>query len=91
MIVIQVLFWYSQKRCSSKALSYWDGLLFVAAFMSAGWIYFALVFVPPALLLVFLVSVGLSLYYDLAPRSETNAAYRFHQMVTFFHKNRMRQ
>lgn len=90
MFCIQVLFWYSQKRCSSEVLSYWNGLLFVAAFMSTGWVYFSMAFIFPALLLVFLASIGLSVYYDLFP-SKMNAAFRFHQMIHFFQKNRMRQ
>jgi hypothetical protein len=90
MAVIQALFLYSQKRCSSDKLSYWNGLLYVAAFMSTGWSYLSMVFVFPTLLIVFIASITLSIYYDLAP-SRVNAAFQFHRIVSFFYKNRMVQ
>ena len=88
--VIQALFWYADKRCSSENLSYWNGLLFVAAFMSTGWIYMSMLLIFPALLVAFLASVGLALYYDLT-FTPGKAAFKFHRLVHTFHQHRMRQ
>lgn len=90
VVAIQLLFLYSQWRCSSEKLSFWDGLLFVSASMSTGWMYFSMAFVFPALMAVFVASICLSAYCDLVPSSKT-AAYRFHKLIFLFYQNRMRQ
>jgi len=90
MIGIQILFWYVQRRCSSENLSYWDGLLYVAAFNETGWPYLSMVFVFPSLLLIFIASMSLSIYYEFVPPS-AKAAFQFHRMISFFYRNRMLQ
>jgi hypothetical protein len=90
MIGIQVLFWYAQVRCTSEKFRYWDGLLLVAAFMFTGWVYMSALVVFPALLVTILISVFLSLYYSVVPPSG-NAVLKFHKLIAFFHKHRMRQ
>ena len=84
------LFAYASARCSSKSLSYREGILFVTSSMMTGWSALSLVFVMPALLATFVVSVALSLYYDLAG-ARPKAAVAFHRWVAIFHRHRMRQ
>jgi hypothetical protein len=90
IIAIQLLFFYAQRRCSSQALSFWNGLMYVAAFMETGWPYLSIVFVYPSLLAVFILSIALSLYSDmtLAP---SRASIQYRRMVGFFYKYRMHQ
>ena len=89
-LLVGALLSYANFRCSSTQLTYREGVLFVATSMSTGWVYSSLLCVLPALLLAFVASVGLSLYYDLKLQP-SRAAYRFHQLVATFHRHRMRQ
>jgi len=81
---------YASTRCSSERLSYREGMLFVTSYMMTGWSALSLVFVMPALLATFLVSVALALFYDLSGR-RPKAALAFHRWVAIFYRHRMRQ
>jgi hypothetical protein len=88
--LIQIAFWYAQLRCSNQSLSYWNGLLVVAASMSTGWAQMSLIIVLPSLLVVFVASIVLTLYSEIrgAPQE---APLRFQRLLRWFYGNRMRQ
>lgn len=89
-LCIAALFVYASSRCSSERLSYREGMLFITSSMMTGWSTLSLVFVMPALLATFVVSVGLSFFYDIYG-SRPKAANSFHRWVAVFYRNRMRQ
>ena len=78
------------KRCSGPAISYWRGLLVVAASMTTGWFYLSFIVVFPALFITFLLSVAFALWSDLGAGPEVAAA-RFHKVVARSHRWRMRR
>jgi type III secretory pathway component EscS len=83
-------FAYANARCSGERLTYREGLLYVTSCVMAGSHYFSLIFVMPAILVTFLASVVISLYYDLTG-SRQKAAPTFYRWVAIFSRHRLRQ
>jgi hypothetical protein len=88
--VIAVLWGYAQRRCSSDRMRFSDGLLWVTASMMTGWLYLSFIFVLPVLLVVFLGSVLIALYGDIS-RVPGYSQAKWHRLVYYFYRNRMRQ
>ena len=84
------LLWHVQRRCSSERLSYWRGLVAIAAWMSTGWPILSILFALPVLLVVFLGSLVITLESDIS-RTPGRAAPRFQQLVARVYGFRMRQ
>jgi hypothetical protein len=59
------LYRYASNRCSDERLRYQDGLRWVAASLTTGWLYMSAVLVLPVLLVVFVESVMIALYGDI--------------------------
>jgi amino acid transporter len=81
---------YAQRRCSSDRMRFRDGLLWVTASMMTGWVYMSFFTVWPVLLVVFWGSVFFAIYEDLS-RSPGYSQARWHRLVSYFYRNRMRQ
>jgi hypothetical protein len=90
IVFIQALFWYVQYRCSSEALSYWEGLLVVTASMMTGWVYSSLIVALPVLAFTFAASFLFAVYAEVR-RVPGEAAERFHKLVSRLYRNRMVQ
>lgn len=81
---------YARKRCANERMGYWRGVLIVAGSMTAGWVYFSMVFVFPALLYLSIMSVLYALLGDLRGRPEL-APGSFQKLVLRFYEHRMHQ
>jgi hypothetical protein len=89
-VVIIALTFYAQRRCSSDRTRFRDGLLWVTASMMTGWVYMSFFTVWPVLLVVFWGSVFFAIYGDLN-RAPGYSQARWHRLVSYFYRNRMRQ
>jgi hypothetical protein len=90
IVLIQALFWYARLRCSNQSVSYWNGLLIVAASMSTGWAQMSFLIILPTLLAVFLASLLFAIYAEVR-RVPEEAATRFQGLLKWFYAHRMRQ
>ena len=88
--VIIVLAFYAHLRCSSDRMPFRDGLLWVTASMMTGWVYMSFFTVWPVMLLVFWASVFFAISGDLN-RVPGYSQARWHRLVSYFYRNRMRQ
>jgi hypothetical protein len=83
LVLVQLLLWHAQKRCSSAKLTYWHGVAVVAACIRTNWIYtdmlLALLILPLA------IAASTLLAFTRRP------AYRFQRLVHSFYRNRMEQ
>jgi amino acid transporter len=84
------LAFYAQRRCSSERMHFRDGLLWITASMMTGWVYMSFLTVWPALLVAFWGSVFFAIYGDLN-RAPGYSPARWHRLVSYFYRNRMRQ
>ncbi len=89
-VVVAFLWLYAQKRCSADRLRFGDGLLWTTRSMMTGWLWMSFFTVIPGLLVVFWGSVGIALYGDVT-RKPGFAHAKFHGLVSYFFRNRMRQ
>jgi hypothetical protein len=89
-MVIVALAFYAHRRCSSDRMPFRDGLLWVTASMMTGWVYMSFFTVWPVLLVVFCGSILFSIYGDVTRASGYSQA-RWHRLVSYFYRNRMRQ
>jgi hypothetical protein len=81
---------YAKRRCTSDHIRFNDGLLWVTASMSTGWLYFSFFFVLPVLFVVFFGAVLIALYGDVR-RAPARSPARYQRLVHYFYRNRMRQ
>jgi hypothetical protein len=89
-LVIIALVFYAQRRCSSDRMRFRDGMLWVTASMMTGWVYMSFFTVWPVLLVVFWGSVFFAIYGDLN-RAPGYSQARWHRLVSYLYRNRMRQ
>lgn len=87
--VIVGLWYYADRWCSSDRMRYSDGLLWVTSSMMMGWVYMSFIFVFPALLLAFTGSVLVAFSGNIR-RAPGYSQTRWHRIVHFFYRNRMR-
>jgi hypothetical protein len=90
LVLVTILFWYANWRCSSEKLRFHDGLLFVTRSMATGWMVQSFIVVPCALLVAFFGSVLIAGFGDIR-RSRTYAPTTWARFVNFFYQNRMRR
>jgi hypothetical protein len=88
--VIIALAFSAPRRCSSDRMCFRDGLLWVTASMMTGWVYMSFLTVWPELLVVFWGSIVVAIYGDLN-RAPGYSQARWHRLVSYFYRNRMRQ
>jgi len=79
----QFLLWHAQKRCSSRNLTYWQGVAVVAASIRTHWIYTDVLLALLVLPLMLTASAVLAF--------STRPAYLFQRLVHGFYRNRMEQ
>ncbi len=89
-VVMIALVFYAQRRCSSERMHFRDGLLWITASMMTGWVYMSFFTVWPALLVAFWGSVFFAIYGHLN-RAPGYSQTRWHRLVSYFYRNRMRQ
>ncbi len=88
VVLIQVLFWIAQRRCSSEDLTYWEGLLVVAAAVETGSYLISLPLAFLMLLFTFAASLFFALLHD--PRSAArHAPLCFGRMIVAIHRRRL--
>jgi hypothetical protein len=80
---LQFLLFLAQRRCSSEAMPFWQGVLVVSASMRTGLLY------TDVLLAV--LAVPFTLLASLLFLTSKNPAYQFHKLVYRFYENRMQQ
>jgi hypothetical protein len=90
LAVIAGLTFYAHRRFSTDQMSFREGLLWVTASTMTGWMYFSFVVVLPSLLFVFFASAFIAIYGDLRRKPEYARA-KWHRLVRYFYRNRMRQ
>ena len=83
LVLVQLLLWHAQKRCSSEKLPFWQGMAVIAACLRTHWIYTDVLLALLILPLVFTASAALA--FTARP------AYRFQLLVHAFYRNRMEQ
>jgi hypothetical protein len=90
LAVFQCAFWLARRRCSSANLSAWEGLLYIASYMTIGVGYFSLFIVVPCVIIavVALLCIALGSFAD---PDGSSAAQRFRQVVIWFGRHRMYQ
>lgn len=80
-LLLQTMFFFVERRCSSPGLSYYRGLLVVAASVSTGWGYFDPFLVCAAVTAAQLLSCGFAV--------SKNAPERYLGLVRWFHRSRV--
>lgn len=88
VLLIQSFIWMAQRRCSSQDLSYWDGLLIVAASMRTGIGPISLVLSFPVLLF----TVGASFVFALSHDARDplhHAVIRYGNLIVAIHRRRL--
>jgi hypothetical protein len=60
LVLVQLLLWHAQKRCSNEKLSFWQGVAVVAACIRTNWIYADVLLALLILPLVLAVSAALA-------------------------------
>jgi len=83
LVLVQLLLWHAQKRCSSEKLTYWHGVAVVAACIRTRWIYTDMLLA----LLILPLTIAASALLAFTSRP----AYRFQRLVHGFYRNRMEQ
>jgi hypothetical protein len=83
LVLVQLLLWHAQKRCSSEKLTYWHGVAVVAACIRTNWIYTDLMLA----LLILPLAIAASALLAFTSRP----AYRYQRLVHCFYRNRMEQ
>jgi len=83
LVLVQLLLWHAQKRCSSEKLSYWHGIAVIGACLRTHWIYTDLMLA----LLVLPLTIAASTLLAFSSRP----AYQFQRLVHAFYRNRMEQ
>jgi hypothetical protein len=83
LVLIQLLLWHAQKRCSSEKLRFWQGMAVIAACLRTSWIYTDVLSAVLILPLVFTAAAALAF--------TSRPAYRFQLLVHAFYRNRMEQ
>jgi len=83
LVLVQLLLWHAQKRCSSEKLSYWHGIAVIAACIRTHWIYTDVMLA--LLILPLTIAVSTLLAFSTRP------AYQFQRLVHGFYRNRMEQ
>jgi hypothetical protein len=83
LVVIQLLLWHAQKRCTSPKLPYWQGVAVIAACIRTNWIYTDVLLALLVLPLIFAASAAFAF--------TTRPATRFERLVHSFYRNRMEQ
>lgn len=86
--LIQAVLWMAQRRCSSEALSYWDGLLVAAASVTTGENLISLFRAFCLLFAVVIVSVLLAMDHD-EKHVGRHAGLRFGRLIIWLHKRRL--
>lgn len=81
-LLLQLAFFFVERRCSSPAMPYDHGLLIVSASVSIGWMYFDTLLVLAAVTATQLVSCALALMPE--------APARYLGLVHWFHRNRVK-
>lgn len=81
---------YARMRCTSDRLPYIDGLMFVVSSMSGVWGGLRIILTLPLLVLIILISVAISIFYDLIGKP-TAAPIQYHKTIGLIYKNRLRQ
>ena len=88
VVLTQAGFWYARARCSSVALSYWDGLRIVSGSLTTGWMFSTILVSWPFLLLTFLASVAFAASSDVRHRPR-EAAIRYGRLVRYLYQHRL--
>ena len=83
LVLVQLLLWHAQKRCSSERLTYWRGVAVVAACLRTNWIYTDVMLA----LLILPLTIAASALLAFTSRP----AHRFQRLVHGFYRNRMDQ
>lgn len=83
VIVLQVVFFFVERRCASPELSFHRGLAIVSACMSTGWIYLDPIFVFFGVALTHVLSCFAALLPD--------SAMRYRKIIHGFYRHRMEQ
>jgi hypothetical protein len=83
LVLVQLLLWHAQKRCSNEKLPFWHGVAVIAACIRTNWIYTDVLLAVLILPLVFAAAAALA--FSRQP------AYRFQRLVHAFYRNRMEQ
>jgi len=83
LVLVQLLLWHAQKRCSNEKLPFWQGVAVVAACIRTNWIYTDVLLAVLILPLVFAAAAALA--FSRQP------AYLFQRLVHAFYRNRMEQ
>jgi len=83
LVLVQLLLWQAQKRCSSVKLPYWQGVAVIAACIRTNWIYTDVLL---ALLILPLVFAACAAFAFMK-----RPANRFQRLVHGFYRNRMEQ
>jgi hypothetical protein len=82
-ILLQAMFFYVERRCSSPGMPYYHGLLIASASVSTGWTYLDPFLVLAAVTATHLLSCGFVLTRD--------APARYLGLAHWFHRNRVEQ
>jgi hypothetical protein len=88
VVLIQGFLWIAQRRCSSEDLTYWEGLLVVAASVTVGGGPIALLLSFPLLLFTVTASLLFALLHD-ATSPTRHASLCFGRMIIAIHKRRL--
>jgi hypothetical protein len=88
VVLIQGMFWFAQRRCSTEDLTYWEGLLVAAASVETGSYFISLPLSFFVLLYTSAASFLFALLHD--PRSPTrHAQLCFGKMIIAIHRRRL--
>jgi hypothetical protein len=83
LLLVQLLLWQAQRRCTSTRLPYWQGIAVVAACIRTNWMYTDVLLALLILPLVFAACAGFAFL--------KRPAHRFQRLVHSFYRNRMEQ
>jgi hypothetical protein len=83
LVLVQLLLWHAQKRCTSAQLPYWHGVAVIAACIRTNWVY------TDVLLAVLILPLALAASAAFAFMQRP--ANRFQRLVHGFYRNRMEQ
>ena len=86
----QALFQFACRRCASPDFGVWDGLLYVAAYMTVGVGFLSMLIAAPSVLIAMLASVGIALAAPVGANGALAPA-RYLSLVRWFGKHRMYQ
>ena len=88
IVLIQWLLWVAQRRCSSEDLSYWEGLVVVAAAVTARSSLIPLLLSFPLLLFTVTASFVFALLHD-GTSPTRHASLCFGRLIVAIHKRRL--